>query len=119
MASFLQPDTITAQAVRSQTVTIAFCSLAASGFVADAADAHNGHPSKMSTLNEFRSHVRTTLMLLGGIECQEKEGAKLYIGNNSNCYNAMAPLRCVPDETVLMQPQLGAICICHHRKSHV
>ncbi len=32
-------------------------------------------PDHKSSLSTFRSCVRTTLMLLGGVECQEKEGS--------------------------------------------
>ncbi len=51
-------------------VTIAFCSLSKPSAVLEL-------PEQKLNLNTFRSCVRTTLLLLGGVECQEKEGKRL------------------------------------------
>lgn len=48
-------------------VTIAFCSLSKLNSAIDV-------PARAALMSAFSSCVRTTLMLLGGVECQEKDG---------------------------------------------
>ena len=76
MASCMQPVKDPVEDVVSRPVTIAFCSLDRSCLAAgrESLDASRFDHSRVNMLNEFRSCVRTTLILLGGIECQEKEG---------------------------------------------
>ena len=51
-------------------VTIVFCAMSKPNAALDG-------PEQKLILNTFRSYVRSTLLLLGGIECQEKEGTHL------------------------------------------
>ena len=62
----------TAHPVRPELVTIVFCSPAK-----PVGASHPGPSSgtdKIAGLNQFRSCVRTCLLLLGGVEAQEREG---------------------------------------------
>ncbi|KAK9843210.1 hypothetical protein WJX74_008778 [Apatococcus lobatus] len=63
-ADFMQAPENTA---RHPLVTIAFCSLSKLSPAAEV-------PGRSSALSTFRSCVRTSLLLSGGVECQEKDG---------------------------------------------
>ena len=66
-ASFFPASEATVNESSRPHVTIVFCALSESAGVS----ASSGHKSAM---NDFRSCVRTSLLLLGGVECREKEG---------------------------------------------
>ncbi|KAK9861804.1 hypothetical protein WJX84_009388 [Apatococcus fuscideae] len=68
MASFMQTNN--EQNPAQQLVSIVFCSPAKP----DSDLAETASLGKSTLLNQYRSCVRTSLLLLGGVECQEKEG---------------------------------------------
>lgn len=73
MATFMQAARDrTARPVRPELVTVVFCSPAKP--VGASPFGPSSGTDKIAGLNQFRSCVRTCLLLLGGVEAQEREG---------------------------------------------
>ncbi|KAK9843076.1 hypothetical protein WJX74_006588 [Apatococcus lobatus] len=70
MATFMRATRDSA--LPAELVTVVFCTLAKSLATSHLMELSAAEKGMM--LNRFRSCVRTTLLLLGGVECQEKEG---------------------------------------------